>query len=161
MPHDFFYMELIIIKRVSLLYSSYIYSPDLAVITQLLDKATTMRLLVSHHSVPSASTWAGSYYHYSLLRGSFLWLVSNLAGPQSQTVQASNGVYGKIHVWYYDFQMALKDLPRPQHLPNTLTNNCSLRYTVSYHTDPLMADDGSRKHSAIVERRPSGKNEVS
>ena len=45
-------------------------------------KATTMRSLVSHHSVLSISTRAGGYHHYLLLW--FPWLVGNLEQSKSQ-----------------------------------------------------------------------------
>ena len=56
MPHDFFLYGIDYYQESVL--AIYKYSPDLAVITQLLDKATAMRLFVSYHSVPNTSTRA-------------------------------------------------------------------------------------------------------
>ena len=116
-------------------------------ITQLLDKATTMKLLVSHHSVPNVQARG---------RAVATWLERNLGPSKPRTECTEKFAYGNTVS-----KLPLgNDLPRPQHLPNTLTNNCSLRYTFLYYTDPVTADDGSRKHSATVERRPGGKSEV-
>ena len=100
-------------------------------------KATTMRLLVSHHSVLSTSTRAGGYYHNSLLW--FLWLVGNSKSPSLRSSDVrKNSCMVIVSKWHSKNSHSSNTFPTPS------KTTVALRYTVLYYRDPLAVDDGSR-----------------
>ena len=67
----------------------------------------------------------------------------------------------KKFAYGYRSQVALKDLPRQQYLPNTLTNNCCAQiHHFILQGSSIAADDGSRKTSITLELQPGRNNEV-
>ena len=115
MPHKFFYMELIVIKGVPLIYT-YTALHDLAVITQLIDKATTMRsylFLIAQSLVQARERAVTIVIHYCVVRfpgSSTNWLVPNLEHSKPRAECTEKFVHGNtVSKWH----------PTISHAPNT------------------------------------------
>ena len=69
-------------------------------------------------------------------------------------------MYGKIHVYGYHFQVAIKIFHGSNTFQTRSQTTFALRYTILYHRDPLATDDESRKSSTTLQRQPGGNNQV-
>ena len=113
-------------------------------------KATTMRLLVSYHSVLSTSTRAGGYYHYSLFW--FLCSSANSNSPSLRKQKNSRMDQGSPTASTQGSPTASTPYQHPHKQVLRLD---------TLHRDPLAADDGSKKKtSTTLERQPREINEV-